>query len=500
MAPSDVFASDEITSDDGEAMVSIVARLNSSGTERVLASTTLERDPTRQTRTVRSSNLASRAGRRVRLRIVADDSPHLEWSVNPKNVNVSPDENSEKKSLRFSAGTLVLESPLIPPFPMTCHAGDPPVERVVGSLKRNGVVAQLRFAPVGEPKTLDENEQRPTLATSFRLLDGAITFNEDSVLGRVASQKAGAVSVPLPRDVLATRTPAPRAGRSPDVWDPVGPEDAEDAESVAMRKQRQLEMMQDTPSWKGTEAACAPLMARREERLRDLAAVDIRRDCVLEMARRLRQERFDAWEAADKAEAFRLLNAAELREKASKPSVVTELLLNSVREGLQITKAPRSAVVHRAPKPAEEIKKIQELETINAEKALEDLDDLEGFDVDDLINETGECKMRHDALVQVVKALEIDIGDRGRWDTFESGVETRDVLENGVRRADMELFLGRPAMKLDIDASLVIPPAERMRIVAGVDVPKARITGRPEYVKKLPGAGGGSSFRFDSLK
>ena len=64
-------------------------------------------------------------------------------------------------------------------------------------------------------------------------------------------------------------------------------------------------------------------------------------------------------------------------------------------------------------------------------------------------------------------------------------------MENGVRRFDMEKTLGRPATKLDVDASLRIPAKERMRIVAGADVEKARITGRPEYVKKL---GGGSFF------
>ena len=41
----------------------------------------------------------------------------------------------------------------------------------------------------------------------------------------------------------------------------------------------------------------------------------------------------------------------------------------------------------------------------------------------------------------MVRDLELEIRDRGRWDAHESGVETRDVLENGLRRADMELSL-----------------------------------------------------------
>ena len=125
------------------------------------------------------------------------------------------------------------------------------------------------------------------------------------------------------------------------------------------------------------------------------------------------------------------------------------------------------------------------------ETALDVLDDLDGFDVSGLATELTELSTRREVLIQQVRALETDVADRHQWDTHESGVETRDVLENGVRRFDMEKTLGRPATKLDVDASLRIPAKERMRIVAGVDVEKARITGRPEYVKKL---GGGSFF------
>jgi hypothetical protein len=33
---------------------------------------------------------------------------------------------------------------------------------------------------------------------------------------------------------------------------------------------------------------------------------------------------------------------------------------------------------------------------------------------------------------------------------------------------------------------MAIPAAERARVVAGLDVEKARLTGRPEYVDRLP--------------
>lgn len=88
--------------------------------------------------------------------------------------------------------------------------------------------------------------------------------------------------------------------------------------------------------------------------------------------------------------------------------------------------------------------------------------------------------------VEGVEELRREVIDRRSWDVVESGVETRDVLENGVRRADMERLLGRPVTKADVDVSLAIPAAERMRIVGGYDVRQARLTGTHEYVKRLP--------------
>ena len=49
----------------------------------------------------------------------------------------------------------------------------------------------------------------------------------------------------------------------------------------------------------------------------------------------------------------------------------------------------------------------------------------------------------------------------------------------------MERLLGRPATKADVDASMRIPAPERLRIVGGVDVERARRTGRDEYVARL---------------
>jgi len=477
MSPSETGASedDSIGAADGEAVVSVVACATSGGDEREVGSVTLERDPRRQQQTVRVSNAASRAGRRVRLRVVADQPP-LEWRVREDDATGGTG-TATAALVRFRAGTLVLESRVTFPQARTCHVGDAPTERALGSLRALGVVVQLRFAPSSFENSNSAfesaNATPPVPATSFRLLDGAITFDDDRAIGRAARASAARVALPLPRDVLLAerKPPAPRAGRSPDVWDPEPAQDAEDDATLTTRARRRAEMLRDAPRWAGTETACAPLLARREARLRDILGADVRRDCALEMASQLRLAKL---EAAD---------------PAAPPPAVTESLIDAVRASVRGSvsfgaSGSDAGLAPRASPETAEARRAAELRAL--EDALDALDDLEGLDADGLAGEARSARARAEALTRMVRDLEHEIRDRGRWDAHESGVETRDVLENGLRRADMERALGRPATKNDVEASMAIPAAERARVVAGVDVRKARLTGRPEYLEKLP--------------
>jgi hypothetical protein len=117
--------------------------------------------------------------------------------------------------------------------------------------------------------------------------------------------------------------------------------------------------------------------------------------------------------------------------------------------------------------------------------------ELEGLRAQDLGRRVDAAETSRRMAMEAADALEGEIRERVSWETHESGVETRDVLENGARRADMERLLGRPATKADVDASMRIPAPERLRIVGGVDVERARRTGRDEYVARLTGTGGG---------
>ena len=272
--------------------------------------------------------------------------------------------------------------------------------------------------------------------------------------------------------LLAERKPpAPRAARSPDVWDPEPAQDAEDDATLATRARRRARMLRDAPRWAGTETACAPLLARREARLRDILGADVRRDCALEMASQLRLAKL---EAAD---------------PAAPPPAVTESLIDAVRasvrgsvsfgaSGSDAGLAPRASPRprRRAAPPSSARWKTRSTRWTTWRAWTRT-----GW----LARRARRARAR-EALTRMVRDLEREIRDRGRWDTHESGVETRDVLENGLRRADMERALGRPATKNDVEASMAIPAAERARVVAGVDVRKARLTGRPEYLEKLP--------------
>ena len=116
--------------------------------------------------------------------------------------------------------------------------------------------------------------------------------------------------------------------------------------------------------------------------------------------------------------------------------------------------------------------------------------ELEGLGAEDLVRRVDAAESSRRMAMKAADALEGEIRERFSWETRESGVETRDVLENGARRADMERLLGRPATKADVDASMRIPAPERLRIVGGVDVERARRTGRDEYVARLAETGG----------
>jgi hypothetical protein len=54
----------------------------------------------------------------------------------------------------------------------------------------------------------------------------------------------------------------------------------------------------------------------------------------------------------------------------------------------------------------------------------------------------------------------------GRWEHYESGVETRDVLANGERKAFMEAVLGREVKNKEVEWEADLPAKERLQLMA----------------------------------
>ena len=103
---------------------------------------------------------------------------------------------------------------------------------------------------------------------------------------------------------------------------------------------------------------------------------------------------------------------------------------------------------------------------------------MEDCDAEDLKSKITETQGQLALAQAVLRAMHEELQERVRWDSHESGVETRDVLENGVRREHMERLLGRGATKADVEASLKLPDRIRAKLVGGYDVDRCRKTGK----------------------
>ena len=88
-----------------------------------------------------------------------------------------------------------------------------------------------------------------------------------------------------------------------------------------------------------------------------------------------------------------------------------------------------------------------------------------GPDLALLASELEDARLKAARAHDAIHYLEADVVASRRWAGYESGRETRDVLENGIRRADMEARFGRPVTLADVTASMSIPIALRPRLI-----------------------------------
>ena len=242
-----------------------------------------------------------------------------------------------------------------------------------------------------------------------------------------------------------------------------------------------------------TRDTCGALRARLEERRAQLAALHARKSFIIELRRRLEDRRRGLEEKGededeDEDEEWATVTADDVDTLRSTAMVIETTALDHEPGG---SSSPFSTSFSFSSSSdgggGESRRRVPSAVPPSFDDLEVDVDDLEGCTAAELNTKLIECTRMCARAAEGVKELRQEVIDRRRWDEMESGVETRDVLENGVRRADMEMLLGRPVTKADVDASLAIPAVERARIVGGYDIERARLTGTHEYVKQLPG-------------
>lgn len=434
-----------------------------------LASCHLERDPTRRESKVRASK-GPATGRRVRLRLPCGE----------ESLRV-PSTVGKTRWLRVRIGGLELTGAISPPLPESHRTDDPPLERQVGTLRADGVAVQLRFKTASnrtdsatlDSATLDSTTLDSTTLLEYVLLDGAFTADEHATDGIEAVEAAGEQVYTTARDVAVRNEPAPRVGRISDIWMPQkfepGSEHFDEKDPDRLQYDRRgrerneellVEIRRETEAWEATGRNTALLLNhRREARRWDLALLQNRRSMLRDLAKLVKEQGLDGV-TADMAERLKAATTFSKRKAMD--------FDNDCADIQPVDESDQDAV------------------SLIKEDLFEFLDELVDTNVAELTRLHGEINRKCIRCTEGIRRLDQELDDRTRWDNAESGVETRDVLENGVRRVDMERMLGRMVTKVDVDASLKIPDADRMRIVGGHDVEQSRLSGHQEYKGQLP--------------
>ena len=472
----------------------------SSGSERTVAVARLERDPTKPPRDVRAK-AGARVGRRVRLRVPRDDAPAATlldatgFPPDPPDAAAPPPPPPTRARVR--AGDLVLAGPITPPLPPPARLDDPPLERQIGTLRADGVAVQLRFAPTrASAAAAAAGEKNPGGGEAsgaapgplaYRLLDAALTADDRSPDGRAALAAINR-AIRLEGPAEAAGSPA-RIGRSKDLWEPqpYAPEDdgydasdpgklKYDSRGKELHERRMREDVErENQAWARSRETRDPLLDRLETAQNEAARCAAERDAATVAARRLDKDARDRLERTQN----KGLPGEEPGASSSEGVFLTAELLSEARDVVR-----RGGISYGSMCPGGDAH-VFDPRFFLADVAV-DAETGGGVTASRLREVAAERDRLLARAVEAMKGLELEIRDRRTWDHFESGVETRDVLENGVRRVDMERMLGRPATKADVEASMAIPAEERLRIVGGVDVDRAKITGRDEYVARLP--------------
>jgi len=428
-------------------------------------------------------------GRRVRLKLAFEERENDEGEERRAIVRTS-------SVLRFIvANGVQIESEIKPKLPDAFDGGES-FSRQFGTLKQHGVALQVRFKPIGHFDENDDDnvdEERKTKIikkltigkanTLYEICDGAITVDKMSLAASITTSRIAEAAKPFAN----VNEETPRIGKSPEIWNLQKKNERDedydrknpDKIRADQRGQERCEEIakeyeEETRHWMGTNNHVSGQMKVMQDIDKKVAGLEGKLKAVTGFIVELE----DLKEQGKYTEEGELVATPEMISKAEGEIKI----IGSI--------APvRSEIDDGDDDDDDNDDDNDEEKTYNGRKSRARNDDqqfngnpLRSFSLSQLGVYIDECENQpvsrlkkilaktRDSLQlakQIQKCALRDAHLRHHWDLHESNVETRDVLENGVRREDMERLLGREATKQDVEASMRIPRRERARIVGG---------------------------------
>lgn len=304
-------------------------------------------------------------------------------------------------------------------------------QRQLGAL-RDGCAVQLRFGHV------DAGDD------TIEVIDGALTLDPLNPSMEACVEALGDVLIESAR-ALGTR--AGSVGKNPRVWTPRKLDEEDNGYVPGKVKYESAwkpdKFKADLESYQGLQGEADPLLRKMESQERHARGLEMRITNLEIIQRGLREG--VAGVIAEDSLTRRVVDAElvdEIHAKLALQNDVTGEIFNLARDcGVYF-------------------------------------DDIEGCDASEIEQKAAETYTQLEICRTILSAMSAELQERVMWENYESGVETRDVLENGVRREHMEYLLGRPATKADVDASLRLPDRLRAKLVGGYDVERSKAHGK----------------------
>ena len=376
--------------------------------------------------------------------------------------------------LRFVvANGVQIESEIKPKLPDAFDGGES-FSRQFGTMKQHGMALQVRFKPLGHfndnkeehGKKIEKLEiGKPN--TLYEICDGAITIDKMSLAASITTSRVAEAAKPFANVGEET----PRIGKSPEVWNFKTKNEKD--EDYDRKKPNQIradqrgqerceeiakEYEEETRYWMGTNNHVSGQIKVMQEIDKKVAALEGKLKAVTGFIVALEGMKEQGKNNDDDA----IVATREMIEQAEEEIKILGHV--SFEEG-KTEEVDREDHDHNQAHKHEHRRKPFTSFTLSQLGVY--VDECENQPISELKKILARTRDSLQLARQIQKCTVHDTRLRHNWDLYESNIETRDVLENGIRREDMERLLGREATKQDVEASLQIPLRERARIVGG---------------------------------